>query len=153
MIPTIEQMLARTRAVGECREWTGDRDRSGYGRLDVNKKRQRASRVAWSLANGAQIPDGMLVCHKCDNPPCINPAHLFIGTQSDNIKDAAAKRRLQQFNRPPATHCRMGHEFSPENTIPRNEGKRKRRCRICAIAQRTRRTLRAHMATNEGGSQ
>lgn len=52
----------------------------------------RANRAAWVLVNGP-IPDGMLVCHHCDNPPCCNPAHLFLGTNSDNIADRDAKGR------------------------------------------------------------
>lgn len=64
----------------------------GYGKLWWDKKHQRAHRVSWELHNGA-IPDGMLVLHKCDTPPCINPAHLFLGTHADNAADKIAKGR------------------------------------------------------------
>lgn len=56
-------------------------------------KRVGAHRAAWEIANGKSIPDGMMICHKCDNPPCVRPDHLFLGTSSDNNKDMAAKNR------------------------------------------------------------
>ncbi len=71
-----------------CILWKGARDRDGYGQLD-NKK---APRVSYELLVGP-IPDGMLICHTCDNPPCINPAHLFPGTQKRNSADMVAKGR------------------------------------------------------------
>ncbi len=78
----------------ECWEWTRMR-RQGthpYGLLYVNNRQRRAHRIAWELANGP-IPDGIEVCHRCDNPPCCNPAHLFLGTQRDNMDDCVAKGR------------------------------------------------------------
>ena len=74
-----------------CWEWTGSR-RAGYGRAIVNQKSVRAHRRAWVLTNGP-IPDGLFVLHKCDNPPCVRPDHLFLGTQLDNRRDAVAKGR------------------------------------------------------------
>lgn len=67
----------------------------GYGKLrwGPSQRIMHASRVAYELAVGT-IPVGMLVCHTCDNPRCCNPAHLFIGTQSDNMRDAATKGRI-----------------------------------------------------------
>lgn len=69
---------------------------NGYGVVRVAGKIQRAHRIAWELANERPIPDGLLVCHRCDNRPCCNPAHLFVGTQSDNIRDMFAKGRDRQ---------------------------------------------------------
>jgi hypothetical protein len=71
-----------------CWIWTGALYGSGYGCF----LRQQAHRVAWELHNGS-IPDGLLVCHRCDFRPCVNPEHLFIGTQSDNLNDMHAKGR------------------------------------------------------------
>lgn len=77
-----------------CWEWTGCRVR-GYGQLfRAPGTPDRTHRISWELAHGA-IPPGMYVCHKCDNPPCVNPEHLFVGTSSDNHRDCVAKGRTR----------------------------------------------------------
>jgi Autographiviridae endonuclease len=75
-----------------CKIWTKAVDGNGYGKIHRQGKFWKAHRYAWTLKFG-KIPEGMLVLHKCDNPRCYNIAHLFLGTQSDNLKDAVAKGR------------------------------------------------------------
>jgi hypothetical protein len=79
-----------------CWEWRAGRDQKGYGVTNVDGKGRKAHRVSWELTNGP-IPDGMQVCHHCDNPPCVRPDHLFLGTNQDNVDDAYRKGHF--FNR------------------------------------------------------
>lgn len=90
------------RAPGDCWPWTASKlSRTGYGQFTAVEPgavaRQRhlyAHRVAWTLSHGP-IPEGQSVLHSCDVPPCVNPAHLFLGTQRTNMEDAARKERLR----------------------------------------------------------
>ena len=82
----------RVKKTDTCWEWTGSRNRKGYGGYWDGTKVRRAHRVAWQKTRGP-IPDGMLVCHHCDNPPCVNPDHLYVGTNSDNALDRERRRR------------------------------------------------------------
>lgn len=77
-----------------CWEWNGSRmrKRGGYGQIRVPGATRKVHRVAYELWVG-EIPSGMIVCHSCDNPPCINPTHLWVGTHGDNAKDKVAKGR------------------------------------------------------------
>lgn len=76
-----------------CWNWIGVKDKDGYGTLSIRGKGlKRAHRLSWEIHNGP-IPDGMSVLHKCDNPSCVNPEHLFLGTQLDNMRDKTAKGR------------------------------------------------------------
>lgn len=81
-------------ALDACWEWHARRNERGYGMFHVSATRptEPASRVAYELTYGP-IPDGLWVLHHCDNPPCCNPGHLFLGTSLDNIRDAQAKGR------------------------------------------------------------
>lgn len=78
-----------------CWEWQGYRDPNGYGRLNIDGKPMLAHRLSWEL-HCAPVPEGLSVLHKCDNPPCVNPYHLFIGTQLANIADMHRKGRARQ---------------------------------------------------------
>ena len=109
-----------------CWQWIGEVSIDGYGRFWVRKgHRIAAHRVSWMLANKV-TPTGV-ICHSCDNPGCVNPAHLWHGTQADNMRDKVSKGRQWHFGQ---THCKYGHEFTPENTRHRKD-RVGRCCRTC----------------------
>ena len=76
----------------DCWEWCGTIEKEGYGVFSVNHKQLRVHRFSWEYYNGS-IPNNLFVCHKCDNPPCVNPDHLFLGSLQDNEKDKVQKDR------------------------------------------------------------
>ena len=105
--------------MSDCIEWWGNRSMHGYGRLwrraaDGRRVLGYSHRMVWEECFGP-IPDGMFVCHTCDNPPCVNPEHLFIGTAADNNRDKVQKGRLVSGfkvaaeRRGPVTTCIRGH--------------------------------------------
>lgn len=90
--PDTEHFWRRVDTSADCSLWTGPVNRGGYGVYNHLGERCLAHRAAWILTFGP-IPDGMGVLHHCDNPPCVRPDHLFIGTQADNARDMNAKGR------------------------------------------------------------
>lgn len=75
-----------------CWLWSAAKDKDGYGIFHCESKNRRAHRISWELSNG-KIKNNLLVLHKCDNPTCINPSHLFLGTTKDNVNDRVKKGR------------------------------------------------------------
>ncbi len=87
--------------IGPCWLWTGPTDRKGYGRTHLGERsNQGAHQTAWIFTRGA-ITNGLWVLHRCDNPPCVNPNHLFLGTSNDNVQDAVEKGRNVKGSRHP----------------------------------------------------
>lgn len=89
----------RVHKTDTCWTWTGPRGKGGYGVFLFGRERVFAHRMAWQLANKKTIPAGMMACHHCDNPPCVRPSHLFLGTAKDNAQDAKRKGRLAHQKR------------------------------------------------------
>ena len=85
-------IVRRCQPNGDCLEWIGHRLRTGYGRKRISGRMTLVHRAVWGALNGP-IPDGLNVLHRCDNPPCCNVDHLFLGTQGDNNKDRHQKGR------------------------------------------------------------
>jgi hypothetical protein len=110
-----------------CWEWTKCKSKSGYGKIKWRPIGDlRVHRVAAMLWLNLDIKSPILVCHKCDNPICFNPDHLFLGSIADNKRDEIAKGRNHNRRK---THCINGHEFTPENTwLGKSSG---RNCRTC----------------------
>jgi len=93
-IPLEERFWKKVRKTNDCWEWTGCTDQKGYGRIAIKQHNSpgRAPRIAWELHFGL-IPAGLHVLHKCDNPKCVRPDHLFLGTNDDNMNDKRTKGR------------------------------------------------------------
>lgn len=122
----------------ECIEWWGTRDSNGYGVVKRKGRMVKAHRMVWEECFGP-IPKGLFICHHCDNPPCVNPLHLFPGTAADNNRDMMEKGRARFPGAPTKTHCKSGHEFTPENTAWTTRGKGKPYLmKVCRQCQRAR---------------
>jgi len=111
----------------ECIEWAGNRLKAGYGRRKINGKHYLAHRLVWEVVNG-EIPPGLCVLHRCDNPPCVNIDHLFLGTLKDNADDMLIKRRGWNQNK---THCPNGHALIEPNLDYYSAARGRRACRVC----------------------
>ena len=122
---TAESFWEKVDTSGDCWTWTLNTDKDGYGRVRWDGKYVRAHRLAYRLSTGVD-PHGMFVCHRCDNPPCVRPDHLFLGDNQINQKDSVEKGRNHHAK---ITHCPAGHIYDGENTYLDPRGHRQ--CREC----------------------
>lgn len=158
-IPIENRFWVRVKKTDTCWLWTGTKTRGGYGRVWFNKRNQPVTKIAWLLTYGEKFPEGLDACHKCDNPSCVRPDHIFPGTALDNMRDAKRKGRLnlkglELGNRfKTQTHCKRGHEFTPDNTYVhiRGGGRLVRNCRQCTTQRRCPADALAEIERLKGG--
>ena len=132
-----ERFWAKVDKSGDCWIWTGNRHKAkgrDYGMINTRDGSKLAHRVSYELHYGP-IPPGMEVCHRCDNPPCVNPAHLFLGTHSDNMRDCVNKQRknavrgskhklskltdaqVEQIRQSPLASAELARQFGVSDTL------------------------------------
>jgi hypothetical protein len=120
-----------------CWPWTRWTVESGHGQITIAGRPRRVHRLVWALVHG-EDPYPHYVLHRCDNPPCCNPRHLFLGTKKDNTQDMVGKGRggrpkgsKNRHTSKGATHCIEGHAFTPENTYitPTTGARQCKKCR------------------------
>ncbi len=153
--PVRSRLQAKPRyviAASGCWEWQGESLR-GYGLCDPKhygvedgwikangQRRALAHRVSY-IQNVGHIPEGLVVRHKCDNPPCVNPDHLELGTRADNQRDMQERNR----GRGPALTCKRGHDLTDERNVrwckADLKGGKRRRCKVCELERGERKTL------------
>lgn len=117
-----------------CHIWRGLRTERGYGVLGSDLK-HRVHRVAWEAVNGRPVPEGLVVRHRCDNPPCCNPDHLEVGTHADNARDAIVRGRRPWIL--DSSECVNGHDLTLPGAIYSyrvKSGKVRNRCHECILS-------------------
>lgn len=113
-----------------CWLWTASR-RNGYGQINFNGRLIKATHASLMI-RGIEIPADKVVMHKCDNPPCVNPDHLCVGTRKENMQDCVNKNRHFQKAK---THCPHGHELTPDNLLASPN------VRACLVCHRQRKRI------------
>lgn len=103
---TMARFLSKVKKTDTCWVWVACRDKHGYGRFGLGGRVIRAYRASWILHNGP-IPEGAHVLHKCDNPPCVRPDHLYLGTHKDNMRDMRVRKRASGPKGTNNYNCRL----------------------------------------------
>lgn len=111
----LTRFWAKVEKRASCWTWTGATKQGGYGKVTLRQTQWLASRLSWVIHHGS-IPDGMDICHHCDNPTCVNPKHLFLGTRRDNMQDAKRKGRIKW---PISVGSENGRAYLHEMTVRR----------------------------------
>ncbi len=119
-LPDLIKALEAATGPSECHIWPRKKDATGRGRIWVDGKIKLAHRAVWEMKNGP-IPVGMLLCHHCDNPSCVNIAHLYVGTSADNSRDMVDRDRHFSVRHPEAA-AEMGRKLGLQNTWARGTG-------------------------------
>ena len=124
----------RYKVIGTCWECSGTISKYGYGQFYHGGKTIRAHRAAYEIYNG-KIPDGLIVCHTCDNRKCINPKHLYAGTYADNYKDAKDRQRIN----PPKGESHHGAKLTVHDVekIRKSDLSQRQLALIYGVAQAT----------------
>lgn len=130
ILALVESEADRT---GACWLWTGATGKGGYGNVGVGRGTMLAHRASYEAHSGERIPAGMKILHSCDTPACVNPAHLRVGTDVDNMRDRRDRGNHPHANR---THCPKGHVYDAANTYVNKRGERQ--CRACSRARNAR---------------
>lgn len=126
-------LVDQTGGPDACWPWIGSaRNEKGYGGFRAGGRWVVAHRWLLGALRGRPLQwPAEVACHHCDNPPCCNPAHLYVGTHSQNTVDAIDRSGHPAAARKAQTHCKRGHEFTPENTHYFGPTKSSRYCRTC----------------------
>lgn len=125
MTPLVERMMTRVKYQHGCWEWTGARDPKGYGYARNPHGTRMAHRIVYEALVGP-IPDGLVIDHLCRNPSCVNPDHMEVVAQGENVARGTSRIPDNAVK----THCPAGHEYTPENTYY-TKANGYRACRKC----------------------
>ncbi len=144
--PSVEESFwSRVDASGVCWEYTGSRDKEGYGKARMNGKGWLAHRLAYTLLVG-EIAKDLQLDHLCRNHSCVNPDHLEPVTQAENMRRGVAAHMLRA-RAASITHCKHGHPYTEENTYRQNGKRYCRACKLKRVAERYRKQKEAACLT------
>ncbi len=135
-----DRFWVKVEKTDSCWLWTGAPD-GRYGIAWQDGRQQKAQRVAWLLCHGEPVPRGVECCHRCDNPRCVRPDHLFLGTHRENMHDSIRKGRFVTRPSFSGLYCKRGHRLTAENTYRYPDGSSHRNRRTCLECKQARAAL------------